>query len=60
MDKEYLMEQYKLAISNFKCARNEEEQWDARKSMAKIELTATSLYGNELDTEFAKMKSEII
>lgn len=60
MDKEYLIEQYKLAILDFQTAHNEEEQWDARKNMAKIELTATSLFGNELDTEFEKLKSEII
>lgn len=60
MDKTYLLEQYKLAVSNFKCAHTEEEQWDARKAMAKIELTATSLFGTELDEELKKMKSKII
>lgn len=29
MDKEYLMEQYRLAILNFQTAHNEDEQWSA-------------------------------
>lgn len=59
MDKTYLMEQYRLAILDFRTAHNEEDQWSARKAMAKIETTAFSLFGNELDSEFEKMKSEI-
>lgn len=32
--REYLDEQYKLAVLDFQTAHNEDEQWDARKRMA--------------------------
>lgn len=44
--REYLKEQYKIAWSDFQIARSEDEQWDARKRLAKIEQTAIELYGN--------------
>lgn len=44
--REYLKEQYKVAWSDFQIARSEDEQWDARKRLAKIEQTAIELYGN--------------
>lgn len=47
MDKEYLEEQYKIAVSDFKVARNENAQWDARKEMARLETLMTQLYGSE-------------
>ena len=59
MDKEYLLEQYKLAVLDFQTAHNENEQWDARKNMARLERIAFEQYGNELDLEFKKMKSKI-
>nr|WP_294678909.1 hypothetical protein [uncultured Blautia sp.] len=43
--KDYLDEQYKLAVLDFRMAHNEDEQWNARKRIAKIELTASELYG---------------
>ena len=43
--KDYLEEQYKIAYLDFKCAHNEDEQWDARKRMAQLEHTAVDLYG---------------
>ena len=59
MDKEYLMEQYRLAILNFQTAHNDDEQWSARKQMANIERTALDLFGNELDQELESMKDTI-
>lgn len=59
MTKEYLIEQYKLAILDFRTAHNEEEQWNARKQMARFERIAFELYGNDLDEAFESMKSEI-
>lgn len=58
-NKKYLLEQYKLAILDFKTASNENEQWNARKQMARIERTAFEIYGDSLDTEFEKLKNEI-
>ena len=43
--RQYLQEQYALAMLDFKCAADEDEQWTARKAMAKIERTAAELYG---------------
>ena len=57
--KNYLLQQYKLAISDFKTARSEDEQWNARKQMARIERTAFELYGKDLDEAFEEMKNEI-
>lgn len=59
MDKEYLLEQYRLAILDFRTAHTEEDQWNARKQMARIERIAFESYGKDLDEEFEKMKSEI-
>ncbi len=41
----YLDEQYKTAVLDYKCAHSENEQWDARKRMAQVERTASELYG---------------
>lgn len=47
MDKEYLEEQYKIAVSDFKVAHDEEGQWNARKEMARLERLMIELYGSE-------------
>ena len=43
--REYLDEEYRLAVLDFRCAHNEDEQWNARKRMAQTERTASELYG---------------
>lgn len=43
--RDYLDEQYKNAVLDYKCAHSENEQWDARKRMAQVERTASELYG---------------
>lgn len=58
--KKYIEEQYKLAISDFKIAKTEDEQWQARKDMARIEALATEKYGFEYCDELQKLKSEIV
>lgn len=45
--KEYLDEQYKLAVLDYQTVHNEDEQWSARKLMALTERTAAELYGFE-------------
>lgn len=45
MSKEYLENEYKIAVLDFKLARSEDEQWQARKTMAKIECLAMEIYG---------------
>lgn len=37
MDKKYIENQYHLAVLDFHTARNEDEQWEARKTMARLE-----------------------
>ena len=45
IDKSYIEHEYKLAILDFKIAKNENEQWNARKSMAKLEQIAMQEFG---------------
>ena len=52
MDKTYLLDQYRLAILDFQTAHTEEDQWNARKTMARLERTAIELYGDELEKDF--------
>lgn len=47
MDKDYIKNQYKLAYLDFRTARSENEQWDARKRMAKLEALASEMFGFE-------------
>lgn len=56
----YLMDQYKIAISNFTVARSEDEQWKARKELAKLEQTAVEMYGNDFCKELEKLKKEVM
>lgn len=55
--REYLTEQYKLAWSDFQIAGSEDEQWDARKRLAKIEQTAIELYGNRFAEELRQIRN---
>lgn len=55
--REYLAEQYRLAWSDFQIARSEDEQWDARKRLAKIEQTAIELYGNGFAEELRQIRN---
>lgn len=45
MDKSYIEKEYKLAALSFKTAANENEQWEARKTMARLEAIAAQCYG---------------
>ena len=45
MDKKYIEKQYHLAVLDFKTSRNESEQWEARKNMARLEQIAMQEYG---------------
>ena len=40
MDKKYIENQYHLAVLDFQTARSEEAQWEARKTMARLEQIA--------------------
>lgn len=47
MDKTYIAEQYRLAWLDFQTARTEDAQWDARRTMARLEMLAAERYGFE-------------
>lgn len=45
LDKDYLEREYKTAILDFKTAKTEDEQWSARRNMARLEALASEMYG---------------
>lgn len=51
MDKAYIDSQYNLAYLDFKCAHNEDEQFKARKTMAKLESLSVELFGFDFADE---------
>lgn len=51
MDKKYIEKQYHLAVLDFTTAKNENEQWRARKDMARLEQIAAQEYGFEYADE---------
>ena len=51
MDKKYIENQYHLAVLDFHTAQNEDEQWEARKTMARLEQIAAQEYGFEYADE---------
>lgn len=59
LTKNYLESEYKKAIHNFKIAINENAQWEARKSMAKLEMIAGQMYGFDYMDELHKLTDEI-
>lgn len=49
--KEYIEREYHLAMLDFKTAKNEDEQWEARKTMARLEQIAMQEFGMEYADE---------
>lgn len=47
LTKEYLERTYKQAVLEYRCAHNEDEQWQARKEMARLEQIAMQEFGFE-------------
>lgn len=45
LSKNYLEKSYRQLILDFQCASNENQRWDIRKAMAKLELIAMETYG---------------
>lgn len=59
-NKDYIEREYKQAISDFKVAYDDNERWECRKVMAKLELLACEFYGYEyVDDVLEKFKDEI-
>ena len=59
LTKNYLESEYKQAIREFKAAIDENAQWEARKSMAKLEMIAGQMYGFDYMDELHKLTDEI-
>lgn len=60
LTKKYLENEYKQAIREFKAAIDENAQWNARKSMAKLEMIAGQIYGFDYMDELHKLTDEIM
>lgn len=58
LNKNYLESEYKQAIREFKAAINENAQWEARKSMAKLEMIAGQMYGFDYMDELHKLTND--
>ena len=54
MDKKYIKQQYHLAMLDFITAKNEDERWEARKTMARLEQIAMQEYGFEYADELSQ------
>ena len=59
-NKDYIERDYKQAISDFKVSHNENERWECRKRMAKLELLACEFYGYQYMDWLAEMKKELL
>lgn len=59
-NKEYIERDYKQAISDFKVSHNENERWECRKRMAKLELLACEFYGYQYLDYLEEMKKELL
>lgn len=60
LTKQYLENEYKQAIREFKAAIDENAQWNARKSMARLEMIAGQMYGFDYMDELHKLTDEIM
>lgn len=59
LTKNYLESEYKQAIREFKAAIDENAQWEARKTMARLEMIAGQMYGFDYMDELHKLTDEI-
>lgn len=63
VSKEYLEREIENGIADFRLAINEDEQWDARKSISKTLQLASMYYGfefaDELDHQLDELRKEM-
>lgn len=60
MSKEHILQQYKVAIADFKTAPSEDAQWTARNAMARLERTAIICYGDALLENLQALKEGLV
>lgn len=51
LDKTYLRKTYMQAVREYRAALNEDQQWDARKTMARLERLAIEMHGEDFAKE---------
>lgn len=60
LSKEYLEQEYKQSILEFKSAINEDARWQARKEMASLERCAAEMWGYSYADELHELTKELI
>ena len=61
LSKELIENEYKFAWFDFCMAHTEDDQWQARKRMARLEKTAAEMYGFDYaDSLLERAKTEVI
>lgn len=60
ISKEYIIREYSQAIREFQCAHTEDEQWQARKTMARLENISVHEFGFDYVDELEKLKLEVM
>lgn len=54
--KEYIEQQYRLAWLDFASAKSDDAQWQARKTMARLEQIASETYGFDYADGLARLR----
>lgn len=60
LDKHYIEQMYKIAYVDYLTAKNDDEQWDARKRMAKLQRIASETYGFEYADNLKELQNSQI
>ena len=56
MDKQYIRNQYHQAMLEYKAAINEDAQWEARRTMARLEALAIEMFGESFQKELREQE----
>ena len=59
ISKDYIEREYTQAIREYECAKNEDEQWEARKTMSRLEGIASQEFGFDYSDKLEKLKEKI-
>lgn len=61
ISKDYIEREYAQAIREYECAKNEDEQWEARKTMSRLEGIALQEFGFDYSDsdKLEKLKEKI-
>lgn len=59
IEKSYIEREYRLAFLDFKTAKNKDEQWNARKTMARLEQIAMQEFGFDYADTLQQLRGDI-